>query len=253
MKEDNIQLRDDLIPGRNAVLELLKSDAEIECIYLQKEAEEGSIGQIIALGKEKGVIFKEVAKARLDSLVPGIPHQGVVAEVPQVNYSAIDDIFNKAGDNPPFIIIADEIEDPYNLGAIIRSAEAAGAHGIIIPKRRSAGLSFVVAKASAGAVAHMPVVRVSNLVNTMRQLKDKGLWFYAADMDGKPWCQQDYSGGVGLVVGNEGSGVSRLVKETCDFIVSLPMQGEIQSLNASVASGIIMYEIARQRLGLESI
>ncbi|MEG1777925.1 MAG: 23S rRNA (guanosine(2251)-2'-O)-methyltransferase RlmB, partial [Angelakisella sp.] len=149
-----------------------------------------------------------------------------------------------------FVILADGVEDPHNLGALIRTAEAAGAHGIIIPKRHSAGLTATAAKAAAGAVFHLPIVRVSNLVSTMEELKEEGVWFYCADMDGQSWCKVDYKGGVGLVIGSEGSGVSRLIKEKCDFVVSLPMCGEINSLNASVAGSILMYEVTRQRLGL---
>lgn len=250
--DQNKPFREDLVAGRNAVLELLKTDKSVECIYVQRDLE-GTISKIAAMAKNKNIVVKDVAKAKLDNLVPTVPHQGVVAQISEVRYSTIDDIFQKAGSTPPFIILADEIQDPYNLGAIIRSAEAAGAHGVIIPKRRSAGLSFVVSKASAGAIEHIPVARVTNLAETITQLKERGIWFYCADMDGTPWCQTDYSGGVGLVVGAEGEGVSRLVKERCDFTVSLPLAGKIGSLNASVASGIIMYEIARQRMGIKAI
>lgn len=239
--------REDLIIGRNAVLEFLKTDKPVECIYIQKDAH-GSIGKIIALGREKGAVIKEVAGIKLDVLSARASHQGVVLQTSAARYSELEDIYARAGDEPLFVVLADEIEDPHNLGAIIRTAEAAGAHGIIIPKRRSAGLTFAVAKASAGAVEHLPVVRVANLVSTMDMLKkEHNLWFYAADMDGKPWRQQDYSGAVGLVVGSEGQGVGRLVREKCDFVVSLPMCGQIRSLNASVAAGIILYEIAARR------
>ncbi|MFV0399934.1 MAG: 23S rRNA (guanosine(2251)-2'-O)-methyltransferase RlmB [Oscillospiraceae bacterium] len=251
-QKDMATEREDLVAGRNAVLELLKSGRPVECVYLQRGLE-GSVSRIAAMARERGIVVKEVAKAKLDYLVPGSPHQGVVAQTSESRYSELEDIFTLAGERgePPFVILADGIEDPHNLGAIIRTAEAAGAHGIILPKRRSAGLTFVVTKASAGAVEHLPIVRVANLVATMKELKERGIWFYAADLEGTPWHAQDYSGGVGLVVGAEGAGVSRLVRETCDFAVTLPMRGKIQSLNASVAAGIVMYEIAKQRIAKE--
>ena len=169
------------------------------------------------------------------------------------SYASLEDIYRRAGDKPLFVVLADGVEDPHNLGAIIRTAEAAGAHGVIIPKRHSAGLTAAAVKSAAGAAAHLPVVRVPNLASLMDQLKrEKNLWFYCADMDGQPWCSVDYAGAVGLVVGSEGAGVSRLVKEKCDFVVSLPMNGKINSLNASVAAGIVLYEVARQRLGLRA-
>ena len=166
----------------------------------------------------------------------------------------MDDVFALAEERneKPFIIICDELEDPHNLGAILRTAEATGVHGVIIPKRRNASLSYVVGKASAGAVEYVPVVRVANLAQTMEELKEKGIWFYGADMDGRSWCDVDYDGGVGLVIGSEGKGISRLVKEKCDFIVSMPMKGKINSLNASVAAGVLMYEVARQRAGIKA-
>ena len=168
-------------------------------------------------------------------------------------YSQMEDIFRQAGEEPLFLVLADGIEDPHNLGAIIRTAEGAGAHGVIIPKRHSAGLTAAAVKTAAGAAAHLPVVRVPNLVAAMKELRDqKGLWFYCADMDGQPWCTVDYGGPAGLVVGAEGSGVSRLVKESCDITVALPLRGKIGSLNASVAAGIVMYEMARQRMGLKA-
>ena len=179
-------------------------------------------------------------------------HQGVAANVPAHSYSSVEEILDyaKRKDEPPFIIICDEIEDSHNLGAIIRTAEACGAHGIIIPKRRSAGLNFIVAKTSCGAVEYMKVARVNNLASVIDALKKQNIWVYCADMDGQVWCKTDFSGGCALVVGNEGKGVGRLIKEKCDVAVSLPMLGEVNSLNASVAAGIIMYEVARQRLGL---
>lgn len=252
-KQSPTEQRDDLVIGRNAVMELLKTERPVECLYLQKGLG-GSIGRIAGIAREQGILIKEAAGIKLDNLCGHASHQGVVAQLSASQYSELEDIFARAeaAGEAPFLIIADEIEDPHNLGAIIRTAEAAGAHGVILPKRRSAGLSYTVSKTSAGASAHLPVVRVSNLATTIDALKKQGLWVYAADMDGKAWCQVDYSGPVALVVGSEGSGVGRLIKEKCDFVVSLPMRGEMASLNVSVATGIICYEIARQRLGLSA-
>lgn len=181
-------------------------------------------------------------------------HQGVAAYAASHEYASMEDVFALAEERgeKPFIIICDELEDPHNLGAILRTAEATGVHGVIIPKRRNASLSYVVGKASAGAVEYVPVVRVANLAQTMDELKERGIWFYGADMDGENWCGVDYDGGVGLVIGSEGKGISRLVKEKCDFIVSMPMKGKINSLNASVAAGVLMYEVARQRSGIKA-
>lgn len=234
--------------GRNPVLELLRSGQELECIYLQTGLEKGPVGRILAMARQRGVPVKEVTAEKLQALSGIASHQGVAAAVAAAAYSRMEDIYRRAGEEPLFLVLADGVEDPHNLGAIIRTAEAAGAHGVVIPKRHSAGLTAAAVKAAAGAAAYLPVVRVPNLVAVMKELKaQKGLWFYCADMDGQPWCAVDYSGPAGLVVGSEGSGVSRLVKETCDLTVSLPMKGKINSLNASVAAGIVMYEIARQR------
>jgi len=243
--------REDLLIGRNTVLELLRTQSAVECIYLQKGLS-GTISKIAAMARDKDIVLKEVDAKKLDSLCGLGNHQGVIAQIAAAHYSEMADIFSKAGDEPLFVVFCDGIEDPHNLGAILRSAEAAGAHGVVIPKRRSAGLSWVVGKTSAGALNHLPVVRVPNLVAAMETLKKQGVWFYAADMGGQPWCAVDYAGPVGLVVGAEGSGVSRLVREKCDFAVSLPMRGKIASLNASVAAGIVLYEIARQRMKLQS-
>lgn len=261
MREDNKRERnnedfranDNLIIGRNAVIELLKSGREIENVLIAKGEREGSITRIIALCKEKRIVIKNVDRKKLDFMCgANANHQGVVANVPAHEYSSVDEILEYAEQKgeKPFIIICDEIEDSHNLGAIIRTAEACGVHGIIIPKRRNVGLNFIVAKTSCGALEYVKVARVSNLASTIDELKKKNIWVYAADMDGQPWCKTDYSGGVALVVGNEGSGVGRLIKEKCDVTVSLPMQGKVNSLNASVAAGIIMYEIARQRLDI---
>lgn len=251
MPKENIT-NDNLIIGRNAVVELLKSGREIENVLIAKGEREGSINKIIALCREKGIIIKTVDRKKLDFMCGNGNHQGVVANVPAHEYSTVDEILNfaKSKNQPPFIIICDEIEDSHNLGAIIRSAEACGAHGIIIPKRRNVGLNFIVAKTSCGALEHMRVARVSNLATEIENLKKKNIWVYCADMDGQPWCKTDFSGGCALVIGSEGNGVGRLIKEKCDVTVSLPMLGEVNSLNASVAAGIIMYEITKQRLGL---
>ena len=239
-----------LVYGRGPVKELLRGERQVECLLLQKGLEGGVPAQLAAMAKDKGLPVKQIDARGLDELCGGERHQGVAAQVSSIPYSEMDDIFKKAEEQnaPPFIVIADEIEDPHNLGAIIRSAEAAGAHGLIIPKRRSAGLSLTVSKTSAGAALHLPVVRVSNLVSAIETLKSRGVWIYAADTGGEDWCRIDYSGAVALVVGSEGRGIGRLVKETCDFTVSLPMLGKLSSLNASVAAGIILYEITRQRM-----
>ena len=241
------------VAGRNPVLELLRSQQELECVYIQAGLGKGPLGRIIALAKERGIPVKEATPEKLLAISGIQSHQGVAAVPAAAEYARMEDILERAGDQPLFVVLADGVEDPHNLGAIIRTAEAAGAHGVIIPKRRSAGLTAAAVKSSAGAAAHLPVVRVANLTSVMEELKkSRNVWFYCADMDGENWCSADYRGSVGLVVGSEGSGVSRLVKEKCDFVVSLPMEGKINSLNASVAAGIIMYEITRQRLGLRA-
>jgi len=250
MKNENFKTNDNLIIGRNAVLELLKSGREIENVLVAKGEREGSINHILALCRDKKIVVKNVDRKKLDALCAGANHQGVAANVSSHEYSSVDDILAlaKEKNQPPFIIICDEIEDSHNLGAIIRTAEACGAHGIIIPKRRNVGLNFVVSKTSCGALEYMKVARVGNLAQTIEELKKQNIWIYAADMDGQRWDKTDFSGGAALVVGSEGNGVGRLIKEKCDITVSLPMLGHVNSLNASVAAGIIMYEIARQRL-----
>lgn len=251
MREDN-KTNDNLVIGRNAVIELLKGDREVENVLIAKGEREGSISRIIAMCKEKRIVIKNVDRKKLDFMCGNANHQGVVANVPAHSYSTIDDILEYAEQKgeQPFLIICDEIEDSHNLGAIIRSAEACGAHGIIIPKRRNVGLNFIVVKTSCGALEYMRVARVGNIASTIDDLKKKNIWVYCADMDGQPWCKTDFSGGCALVIGSEGNGVGRLIKEKCDVTVSLPMRGKVNSLNASVAAGIIMYEIARQRLNL---
>lgn len=246
----DFRTNDNLVVGRNAVIELIKSGKEIENILISKGEREGSVSKIIALAKEKGIVIKNVDRKKLDFMSAGANHQGVAANIPAHEYSSVEDILDyaKSKDEAPFIIICDEIEDSHNLGAIIRTAEACGAHGIIIPKRRNVGLNFIVAKTSCGAIEYVKVARVSNINATIDKLKKENIWIYAADMDGQPWCKTDFSGGVALVVGSEGKGIGEHIKENCDITVSLPMKGKVNSLNASVAAGIIMYEIARQRL-----
>lgn len=250
-KDENVS-NDNLIIGRNAVLELLKSGREVENILIAKGEREGSINRIIAICRERGIVVKSVDRKKLDLMSENANHQGVAANVSAHSYSTVNEIleYAKGKNEQPFIVICDGIEDSHNLGAIIRSAEACGVHGIIIPKRRSSGLNFIVAKTSCGALEYMRVARVSNLASTIDELKKKNIWVYCADMDGQTWCNTDFSGGCALVVGSEGRGVSRLVKERCDTTVSLPMRGKVNSLNASVAAGIIMYEVTKQRLGL---
>jgi len=255
-KEKNAESERDsnLIIGRNAVSEALRSGRNIDTLLVVRGERNGSVGRIISECKEKGVVIKEVDKKKLDFMCGQGNHQGVAAYAAVHEYSSVEDIFALAEERgeAPFIILCDELEDPHNLGAIIRTAETAGAHGIIIPKRRNASLTWAVGKASAGAVEYVPVARVGNLSSTIDDLKKRGLWVYTADMDGQNWCETDFSGPVALVVGSEGNGVSRLIKEKSDFVVSLPMRGKITSLNASVAAGILMYEVSRQRLGLKA-
>ncbi len=242
--------RDDIIIGRNAVAEAFRSGRAVDSLLVARGERSGSVSKLIAIAKDKGVVVKEVDPKKLDFMCAHGNHQGVIAQCAVKEYSEIDDIFALAQQRgeSPFIIICDEIEDPHNFGAIIRTAESAGAHGIIVPKRRSAPLSYAVGKASAGAVEYMPIARVGNLASAMDELKQRGMWSYCADMDGEPYYGTDLRGAIALVIGSEGYGVGRLIKEKCDFCLSLPMKGKINSLNASVAAGIIMYEISRQRL-----
>lgn len=244
-----------VIVGRNPVMEALRSGREIDKLLVAHGAATGTTKVIIAKCREKGILVKEVAPSKLDFMSGGASHQGVALIVASHEYCEIKDIldFAKKNGEDPFIVLCDGIEDPHNLGAIIRSAEACGVHGIIIPKRRSASLNAVVAKSSAGALEYMRVARVANITSAIEELKEAGLWIYAADMDGEDWCGTDYSGACGLVIGSEGNGVSRLVKDNCDKIVSLPMKGKINSLNASVAAGVLMYEITRQKSGIKAL
>ena len=249
-RTERTERHSDLITGRNAVTEALRSGRPIESILTARASDgsQRSLGQLIAMAKERGIPIKEVSPAKLDAMCGG-SHQGVAALAAVHEYAGIEDMFALAQERgePPFLILCDGIEDPHNLGAILRSAEAAGAHGVIIPKRRAVGLTWAVGKSSAGALEYVPVARVANIAACVEELKKKGLWVYCADMDGTPWCGGDLTGGIALVIGGEDSGVSRLVKETCDGVLSLPMRGNINSLNASVAGAIVMYEIARQR------
>ena len=241
--------RNDIIAGRNPVMEAIRSGRSIESILVAKGERSGSVVAIIAKAKQKNIPVKDVDSKKLDFLAKGVNHQGIVAQCAVKEYSTLEDIFALAEERgeSPFIIVLDKIEDPHNLGAIIRTAECAGAHGVIIPERRSAGLSYTVEKTSAGALEYMPVVRVKNISAVLQKLKAKGIWVYGADMDGEHYKKVNFDGAVALVIGNEGKGISPLVAKDCDVIVSLPMKGKINSLNASVAAGILMYEIADKR------
>jgi 23S rRNA (guanosine2251-2'-O)-methyltransferase len=243
--DDNINL----IEGRNSVLEALKSGREIDKLFVQKGVGEGSIRQIVAIAREKKILIKEVDRAKLDGLSSTMNHQGVIASAALYKYYEVDDILNAAAEKgeDPFIIILDEITDNNNLGSVLRSADAAGVHGIIIPKRRAVGLTPVVAKISSGAIEYVPVAKVTNLNQTMEYLKKKGLWIVGAEMGGETYYSKDMTGPVALVIGSEGEGLGRLIKENCDYVVSIPMKGSISSLNAAVSAAIIMFEIQKQR------
>lgn len=240
----------DLLEGRNPVLEALKSGREINKILVANGATEGSIKQILAMAKEMGIIVQKVERSKLDAMSESDNHQGVIAQVAAYNYSDLDEVLNRveAEGREPFVVICDEINDPHNLGSIIRTANAVGVDCVIIPKRRSVGITAVVAKTSAGAIEYVPVCRVSNLNQTIAKLKERGIWVAAADMDGSSeHFKANLKGKMALVVGSEGEGISRLVKENCDFVVRIPMKGAVTSLNASVAASILMYEVFRQR------
>ena len=248
---DAPELPEDMVAGRNAVLEALKGSRSVNRILVANGSGEGSVKEIIAVAKEQGVQVQFVERSKLDAMAPGIRHQGVLAQVPPVDYVELEDILQIAKDRnePPFLVLLDELEDPHNLGAILRTADAAGVHGVLIPKRRSCPLSATVAKTSAGAVEHVPVARIGNMVQTIKRLKDEGLWVAAADMDGTDYYDTDLTGALLLVVGSEGQGVGRLIKEQCDFVVRIPMVGKINSLNASVAGSILIFEAMKQRAG----
>lgn len=237
------------IEGRNAVLEAVRSGASIDRIYIIEDIKDGPLQTILREADRAKIRVDRVKKERLDGMSVTGKHQGVIAKVASFDYAEVDDILKKAADKgeKPFIFILDGIEDPHNLGAIIRSANQAGAHGVIIPKNRACTLTATVAKTSAGALSYTPVAKVTNITRTMEELKEQGMWFVCADMEGESMYDLDMSGAIGLVIGSEGDGVSRLVRENCDFTARIPMYGDIDSLNASVAAGILGFEIARQR------
>lgn len=238
-----------IIEGRNPIIEALKNNRPIEKIMVNKASKEGSIKKILAMAKENKVIIQEVDRHKLDEMSESHAHQGVIAITSDYRYYDLDEILEipRQKGEDPFFIILDGITDPHNLGSILRTADAVGAHAVIIPKRRSVQITPIVAKASAGAVEYLPVCKVTNIVNTIKTLKENGLWIAAVDMDGQTFYQQNLGGPLGLVVGSEGEGISRLVKQNCDFTVSMPMSGNVTSLNASVAGGILLYEVYRQR------
>ena len=238
------------IEGRNAVMEAFRSGKTIDRVYVLKGCQDGPINSILREARKHDTLVNFVAKERLDQMSETGKHQGVIASAAAYAYAEVEDMLKLAEEKgePPFLFLLDDIEDPHNLGAIIRTANLAGAHGVIIPKRRAVGLTATVARTSAGALNYPPVAKVTNLSATIEELKEKGMWFVCADMGGTTMYDLNLTGPIGLVIGNEGDGVSRLVKEKCDFVASIPMKGEIDSLNASVAAGVLAYEIVRQRL-----
>ncbi len=250
MENNNEFVNETKIEGRNAVTEAFRSGKTIDKLFVLDGCTDGAVRTIIREARKGDTIINFVTKERLDQMSETGHHQGVIAMSAAYDYAEVDDILKKAEEKgePPFIILLDGIEDPHNLGAIIRTANQAGAHGVIITKHRAVGLTAVVARTSAGALNYTPVAKVTNLVQTIKELKEKGLWFVCADMDGEVMYKQNLTGPIGLVIGNEGEGVSRLVKENCDYTASIPMKGQIDSLNASVAAGILAYEIVRQRM-----
>lgn len=249
MKDKTNEPKPDVIAGRNPVSEAIRSGRPIDKILVARGEKTGAVVGILAKAREKQIPVKEADRVKLDFLSGSAPHQGIIALAAAKEYSTVEDILAYAAEKgePPFLVILDELEDPHNLGAIIRTAECVGAHGVIIPKRRSVGLSYTVGKASAGAVEYMRVARVTNIANLLDDLKKQGVWIYGADMNGTDYTQCDMSGACALVIGNEGKGMARLVREKCDVIVSLPMKGHINSLNASVAAGILMYHALQGR------
>ena len=238
------------IEGRNAVLEAFRSGKCVDKLFILDGCQDGPVRTIAREARKTDTIINYVSKERLDQLSETRAHQGVIAQVAAYEYSTVDEILARAEEKgeAPLLILLDNVEDPHNLGAIIRTANLAGAHGVIIPKRRAVGLTSTVAKTSAGAINYTPVAKVTNIVRTIEELKEKGIWFVCADMGGEIMYDLDLTGPMGLVIGNEGEGVSRLVREACDFTASIPMKGDIDSLNASVAAGVLAYEIVRQRL-----
>ena len=244
------EIKNEIVEGRNAVIEALRAGRAIDKIFIAKGDVDKTLGHIASKARDKGIVVVECDRKKLDFMSQTHAHQGVIALCAVREYCTVEDIFAVAEERgeKPFIIVCDEISDPHNLGAIIRSAECAGAHGVIIPKRRSAGLTAIVDKASAGAAEHMAIARVPNIPAAIKELKDRGLWIYGTAADGQSdlW-HTDFTGNVALVIGSEGDGMGRLVRESCDFIVSLPMKGQVSSLNASAAAAIVMYEVLRQR------
>lgn len=249
-QKETFEMRQDQVEGRNSVIELLESGRDINKIFVQDGEKHGSINKIIAMAKEKRILIAEVSKEKINTMAQTENHQGVIAMVPPFDYCEVEDILEEAKNKKEdaFILILDSIEDPHNLGSIIRTAETAGVHGIIIPKRRAASVNSTVNKVSAGAVEHMKIARVNNLVDTIKNLKEQGLWICGTAGEANTYYyEQDLKGPLGIVIGNEGFGMSRLVKENCDFLVKIPMQGKITSLNASVSAGIVIYEAVKQR------
>ena len=247
---EEIKVENLMVEGRNAVIEAFRSGKPVDKLFVLDGCQDGPVRTIIREAKKHDTIINFVTRERLDQISVTKKHQGVIAYAAAYEYSEVEDMLElakKKGEDP-FLILLDNIEDPHNLGAIIRTANLAGAHGVIIPKRRAVGLTATVAKTSAGALNYTPVAKVTNLAKTMEELKEKGLWFVCADMGGESMYRLNLTGPIGMVIGNEGDGVSRLVKEKCDFIASIPMKGDIDSLNASVAAGVLAYEIVRQRL-----
>ena len=250
-EENYIKQREDLVEGRNAVIELLKSNKTIEQLFIANGKMEGSINKILGLAKDKGVIVKEVDRKKLDLMSETKAHQGVIAQITPFKYSTVDEILNyaKQKDEDPFIVILDELEDPHNLGSIVRTAELCGVHGIIIPKRRNVGVTATVYKASVGAIEYVKIAKVSNVNSTIDELKAKNIWVYGADINGEEYSYDtNFNGACAIVIGNEGKGISKLTKNKCDKLVKIPMIGKINSLNASVAVGIMIYEVLKGRI-----
>ncbi|MBR1482332.1 MAG: 23S rRNA (guanosine(2251)-2'-O)-methyltransferase RlmB [Ruminococcus sp.] len=249
MNDKQHEPKPDIIAGRNPVSEALRGNRQVDKILVAKGEKNGAVVAILAKARNRGIPVKEVDRQKLDYLSGGAVHQGIIAFAAVKEYCTVEDILHCAEERgePPFLLVLDEVEDPHNLGAIIRTAECAGVHGVIVPKRRSAGLSYTVGKASAGAVEYMNIARVTNIAQTVDELKARGVWIFGADMNGTDYRSCNFQGACAIVIGNEGKGISRLVREKCDVIVSLPMRGHINSLNASVAAGILMYEAMQTR------
>lgn len=244
------QHEQEYIGGRHAVTEALRSGRSIHKLFVAEGARESSLQALLAEARKQGVLVQQADKRKLDQLVPGVQHQGVVAQAAAYRYFELDELLDRARESgrTPLLVVLDEIEDPHNLGSILRTADAAGAHGVIVPKRRSAGLTQTVAKVSAGAVEYMPVARVANLSQTIKRLKEEGYWVAGSDLSARQEAYDaDFTVPLAIVIGNENAGIGRLVRESCDYLVKLPMMGRIQSLNASVAAGILLYEVVRQR------